>query len=142
MHVPVTKQNNKSQTYQNYQKSTSKKSQDVYQYCVSEFSSGKLIILGRCEKIYLSLPYYSNFLSDGCKTIESGSFLNTFSKIWLIWKSCEYDKKELCLQKILTLSILMFSSFKGEKYSKRNPRKFQGGYVCTKRARAKIFNGL
>ena len=32
----------------------------------------------------------------------------------------------------------MFSSFKGEKYSKRNPRKFQGGYVCTKRVRAKI----
>ena len=54
MHVPVTKQNNKSQTYQNYQKSTSKKSQDVYQYCVSEFSSGTLIIIGRCEKIYLS----------------------------------------------------------------------------------------
>ena len=45
------------------------------------------------------------FLSDGYKTTESGSFLNTFSKIWLIWKSCEYDKKELCSQKILNLSI-------------------------------------
>ena len=39
------------------------------------------------------------FLSDGCKITESGSLLNTFSKIWLIWKSCEYDKKELCLYK-------------------------------------------
>ena len=45
------------------------------------------------------------FLSDGYKTTESESLLNTFSKIWLIWKSCEYDKKELCSQKILNLSI-------------------------------------
>ena len=36
----------------------------------------------------------------------------------------------------------MVSSFKGEEYSKRNPPKFQGGCVCTKRARAKIFDGL
>ena len=45
------------------------------------------------------------FLSDGYKTTESESFLNTFSKIWLIWKSCEYDKKELCSQKIWSLAI-------------------------------------
>ena len=36
----------------------------------------------------------------------------------------------------------MFSSFKGEKYSERNPRKFQGGCVGTKRARAKLFDRL
>ena len=92
-------------------------------------------------KMWKDLPIIAvlfQLLPDGCKTTESGSFLNTFSKLWLIWKSCEYDKEELCLQKILTLSILMFYSFKGEKYSKRNPRKFQGGYVCTKRARAKF----
>ena len=39
------------------------------------------------------------FLSDGCKITESERLLNTFSKIWLIWKSCEYDKKELYLYK-------------------------------------------
>ena len=61
-------------------------------------------------KMWKNLPIFVVlfFLSDGYKTMESKSFLNTFSKIWLIWKSCEYDKKELCSQKILNLSISMW----------------------------------
>ena len=60
--------------------------------------------------MWKNLPIFvvSFFLSDGYKTMESKSFLNTSSKIWLIWKSCEYDKKELCSQKILNLSISMW----------------------------------
>ena len=59
---------------------------------------GKLVIN---LKIWEHLPIIAVlfFLSDGCKITESGSLLNTFSKIWLIWKSCEYDKKELYLYK-------------------------------------------
>ena len=58
-------------------------------------------------KMWKNLPIIAVlfYLSDGCKTMESESFLNTFSKIWLIWKSCEYDKKELCSQKIWSLAI-------------------------------------
>ena len=59
---------------------------------------GKFVII---LKIWEHLPIIAVlfFLSDGCKITESGSLLNTFSNIWLIWKSCEYDKKELYLYK-------------------------------------------
>ena len=59
---------------------------------------GKLVINLKIGK-HLPIIAVLFFLSDGCKITESGSLLNTFSKIWLIWKSCEYDKKELCLYK-------------------------------------------
>ena len=66
---------------------------DIYEFLTPP-PPRKLITIRRYESTFICRIILS-FLSDGCKTTESGSFLNTFSKILLIWKSCEYNKKRI-----------------------------------------------